>query len=89
MPAELNIAGQLSGRLKNIKNVSGNLSINGGTATIIHAGSGTNDYDELSNKPSINGITVEGAKTSQDYKIYDEAQELNMQEIDDIIFGGN
>lgn len=30
---------------------------------------GTTDYNDLENKPSINGVTVEGAKSQQDYHI--------------------
>lgn len=32
-------------------------------------GGGTSDYDKLTNKPSINGVTVAGDKNSADYSI--------------------
>lgn len=33
-------------------------------------GSGTNNYNNLSNKPSINGVVLQGNKTSKDLGIY-------------------
>lgn len=30
---------------------------------------GTTDYNDLTNKPTINGVTIEGDKTSEDYRI--------------------
>ena len=89
MSVDLSIAGQLSGKLKNIQNVSGNLSAAGRPTKVVYTETGTDDYEKLINKPSINGVTVEGDKTSRDYNIYGNAQELSMQEIDNIIFGGN
>lgn len=33
------------------------------------AASGTTDYNNLTNKPSINDVTLEGNKTTEDLKI--------------------
>lgn len=35
----------------------------------------TGNYDDLTNKPTINGVTVEGDKTSQDFHITGEMDE--------------
>ena len=35
----------------------------------IGGGGGTSDYNALTNKPTINGVTIEGDKTSEDYGI--------------------
>ena len=35
----------------------------------IGGGGGTSDYNGLTNKPTINGVTIEGDKTSEDYGI--------------------
>ena len=32
-------------------------------------GSGSSDYEDLSNKPSINGVTLQGNKTTSDLNI--------------------
>jgi len=37
---------------------------------------GTTDYDELTNKPTINGVEVEGALTSADLKLSNEVKEF-------------
>lgn len=52
--------------IKTINNASilgeGNIDISGGTG-------GTNDYEQLKNKPSINGVVLSGNKTSEDLNI--------------------
>ena len=35
----------------------------------IGGGGGTSDYNDLKNKPTLNGVTIEGDKTSEDYGI--------------------
>ena len=45
---------------------------------------GTTDYNELDNKPSIEGVTLQGDKTFGELGI----REITPQQIDDIIFGG-
>lgn len=40
-------------------------------------GGGTSDYNALSNKPSINGVTVTGDKSSEDYEIYPGTMDYN------------
>lgn len=49
-------------------------------------GSGTTDYTELSNKPSINDVTLTGNKTSSDLKLQgeiDSNNKLNADLVDD------
>lgn len=41
---------------------------------IEHGGGGTTDYTELTNKPSINGVTLTGNKTTSDLGIVENAQ---------------
>lgn len=38
---------------------------------------GTSDYNQLTNKPSINGVTVSGDKTSEDYGIIPGTNDYN------------
>ena len=35
----------------------------------IQSGGGTTNYNDLTNKPTFNGVTIEGDPTSQDYGI--------------------
>ena len=35
-------------------------------------GEGTSNYNDLQNKPTLNGVTIEGNKTSEDYGIGSE-----------------
>lgn len=44
-------------------------------------GAGTSDYNELSNKPQINGVTLEGNKSNEDLGI----QSISNAEIDEIL----
>lgn len=48
---------------------------------------GTYDYNELNNKPKINGYEVIGEKLGRDYRLQDQMDEITPQEIDFIIFG--
>ena len=41
----------------------------GGTKYAVSGGSGTSDYTDLTNKPSINGVTLSGNKTTSDLGI--------------------
>lgn len=43
--------------------------------------SGTKNYNDLTNKPSINGVELQGNKTSADYKIINQGAITN----DDIL----
>lgn len=40
-------------------------------------GGGTTNYNELENKPSINGHTITGDKSSEDYDIYSGTDDYN------------
>lgn len=50
----------------NIKTINGSSVLGSGNLTI---DTGTNNYNNLSNKPSINGVILEGNKTSEDLGI--------------------
>ena len=47
----------------------------------------TGDYDKLKNKPVLNGVTIQGEKGSEDYKLQGAMDEVTAQDIDKIIFG--
>lgn len=48
----------------------------------------TADYNKLSNKPTINTVTVEGNKLGFDYNLQDRMEAITEAEIDEIIYGG-
>lgn len=47
----------------------------------------TTDYNELVNKPQINGVTLIGNKTSADIHVQDPIDDITNQDIDNVIFG--
>lgn len=51
----------------NIKTVNGESLLGGGN--IIVKGDGSNDYETLDNKPIIEGVTVTGSKSADDYNL--------------------
>lgn len=46
---------------------------------------GTNNYNNLNNKPKINNVELVGNKTSKDLKIQDEMESLTNIDIEEII----
>lgn len=56
-----------------------------GSTTLIE----TADYNKLSNKPTINAVTVEGHKTGIDYNLQNKMQPITEHDIDVLIYGGN
>lgn len=54
----------------------------------IGQGGGTTNYNVLTNKPSINGVTLVGDKTSKEIQVQDLMDEITPQEIDQILYGG-
>lgn len=48
----------------NIKTINGNSLLGSGNISISSGGSGTSDYDSLSNRPQVNGVTLTGNKTT-------------------------
>lgn len=66
--------GKLQGSLSGQNGLRGQISNN-----IVHK-----DYEELVNKPSIEGITLIGNKTFEDFGY----TAITPQEIDEIIYGG-
>lgn len=49
---------------------------------------GTSDYNMLTGKPSINGVTVQGDKIGEDYKLQDRMHTLSPSEIEKILYLG-
>lgn len=75
----------LSGSISGEEHLRGALSPRGGlngqlSDDIVHK-----DYEELTNKPSINGVTLIDDKSFEDLGM----SAITPQEIDDIIFGGD
>lgn len=71
----------LNGSLTPRTNLVGSLSSGGG-------GGGTTDYNDLSNKPSINGVTLSGNKTTGDLNLPNELSELEDVNLSHLV-GGN
>lgn len=46
-------------------------------------GGGTTDYDNLENKPSINGVTLTGNKTTADLNITVEVASITEEQINE------
>ena len=53
----------------------------------INSTSGTTNYNNLTNKPSINDVTLIHNKTSAELGLQDRMDEITPQDIDNIIFG--
>ena len=67
-------------------------SINGvpfdGTQDItIPVGVGSQEYNDLTNKPQINNITLTGNKTSSELKLQDEMEALSNTDIENLLNG--
>ena len=50
--------------------------------------SGGNDYNQLNNKPQINGIELLGNRSSIELQLQSTMKEINAVDIDEMIFGG-
>lgn len=61
--------------------------IDGGEVGVFYNKGSGNDYNALSNKPKINGVTVIGAKEGPDYNLQNKMYEVTPQDIDKIIYG--
>ena len=48
-------------------------------------GGGTTDYNDLDNKPRINGVTLSGAKTSDDLDLVGEDDNLTPAQINSLL----
>lgn len=55
------------------------LCVNGGGGS---SSGGTTNYNDLTNKPTINGVEVSGSKTSADYKISAEVTRIDHETAD-------
>jgi len=60
----------------NIKTINNNSILGEGNITIEGGGSGTSDYDDLENKPSINNVELSGNKTASDLGLQETIQDL-------------
>lgn len=73
--------GSISGSLSESQSLSGSL-------TVPSTRPGASSYNQLTDKPTINRITVEGDKIGADYKLQDKMEEITEQMIDKMIYGG-
>ena len=48
----------------------------------------TSDYDDLYNKPQINGVTLQGNKNSAELKLQDQMETLSQTDIEKILYLG-
>lgn len=48
-------------------------------------GSGTNDYNQLINRPKINGVTLSGDKVADDLDLVDQNESLTPAQLDDLL----
>lgn len=48
----------------------------------------TSNYEDLFNKPILNGNTIIGDKVSIDYGLQDRMDEITPQDIDKLFYGG-
>ena len=60
----------------NIKTINGNNILGSGNLEIQTGGGGTSDYSQLNNKPSINGVTLNGNKTTSELGIPTKTSDL-------------
>ena len=60
----------------NIKTINNESILGEGNITIEGGGSGTGDYDDLENKPSINNVELSGNKTASDLGLQETIQDL-------------
>lgn len=51
----------------------------------VGTGEGTDNYNVLKNKPSINGVVLEGNKTSLDLSLQDLMNSISNSEIENIL----
>ena len=51
-------------------------------------GFGTNNYEKLKNKPSINSVELLGNKTSDDLKLQSKIESITAHDIDVLMYGG-
>lgn len=73
--------------------IDGELGLNNGidgaeVGVFYNRGGAVGDYPALSNKPSINGVTVLGDKLGEDYRLQRLMDAITAQDIDDILYGG-
>ena len=71
------------------KGIDMSIGDSGGLSLGIGSSSGTSNYNTLTNKPSINGVTLIGNKISREIFVQDLMEEITEQDIDEMIYGGN
>lgn len=65
------------------------LNLGAGSRTIdldIKSNSGITDYNLLTGKPKINGVTIQGEKHGPDYRLQNKMDTLTIQEVEKIFY---
>lgn len=70
----------MAGQLEETQTISGTITIPP-TRTIAPS------YPDLTDKPSINDVTIEGDKLSKDYHLQDKMDAITPQDIDNLFYG--
>ena len=79
LPARVTISGnQITARVSSTGNTNGTVSVGN-----IIIKDGTNNYETLNNKPSIEGATLTGDKTFDELGL----EPMSFHEIDEILYG--
>ena len=77
--ADLTVHGSVTGSLQTTGSVTGSLSTP--QSRIVYG-----DYNDLTGKPKINDVTIEGDKVSEDYRLQGKMDVLTPQEIERILY---
>ena len=59
-----------------------------GKYRLLEGGGGSGNYDDLTNKPSLNSVTVSGDKLAIDYNLQDKMDALSVTDIEKILYLG-
>lgn len=78
LSGNITIKQKIEGQLKNTTNINSNI-LPGQNFN------GTKNYNKLENKPQINGVTLEGDKTSYELKLQDHMLSISNSEIENLL----
>ena len=69
-----------------MKGTLSKLGIVTGSLSVPKSRTVSGSYQELREKPIINGVTIEGDKVSEDYRLQGKMEALTIQEIEQILY---
>ena len=88
----LELSGSIKGELSKTVEVSGNIQDVGGVTGKLSVPTGrviSLNYEDLTHRPLLNGVLIEGNKQADDYSLQLKMNKVTDQEIDEILYGGN